>query len=316
MNIFRPNPKTSAELDVDLKQAKVLEAKAKAQSAVKGSALKGIILAGLSLLVLFFAYNKFQESMECTGVCGVDLNKQIIKEGFAMGESSEDKQGVWVVDYDGMYTQQKSEDFRKKINVVTAVSKPKDILILKINSNGGDSVACATDFAMIQNIKKRFDLNVIAQVERQAHSCGYYLAASSDTILAQQGSSLGNIGVAISSLANPINGLIKKVTGEDKVTIGSTREKELFVGDSVKSEEDVRIIRKHVMTVAFNFYTDVINGRSGRLKEQNYEAAFSAYPFPARQAKALGLVDDLVGFHELLLGYHSSGHVIKQVVIK
>jgi len=314
MSILKKKQKTNEELKNEALSYSVDELKAKAQGAKKMSALKGGLIIALSLCSLLFSYTQFQEAMVCKGICAVDVNESMIKTGWAKGEQQKEET-VWVVDYKGNYTQQESILFRMKLDKIAAISKTGDGLIINIESNGGDAIACANDYDRVVKMRTMHGLKVSAVVDRAAHSCGYYLASAATSIYAQKGASVGNIGSAMTMMTNPIQALVKKVTGAEVIVIGSTRAKEIFAGSPLKTKEDHAIVKKYVDAGAKNFFMDVIKGRAGRINPKDYPTVFSAYPFSARHAKQLGLIDGFASISEILQGYHANGYTIKRITI-
>ena len=303
---------THSDLDFEAKKYMVSEAKAKASSARAGGMLKGLLLSAISLAALALSYNAYKETLRCKGICVADVNAEVVSIGFDAVEADKDSQ-VFVVEYAGAYLESSSTTFRNKLLKVKTMAREGDRLVVNIKSNGGDAIACSNDYAIINELESSYGVETVTVVDRAAHSCGYYLASASTTIYAQQGASLGNIGSAMQLPSNVIDGALRKLTGEGLVVVGSTRAKELFAGAPVKSQADLDILKKYVDDNAAYFFNDVIEGRGDRIAEDDYEEVFSAYPFTARKALKLGLIDGLSSMEEVVLEYHQQGYNIKRI---
>jgi protease IV len=121
-----------------------------------------------------------------------------------------------------------------------------------------------------------------------AASGGYYIAAGSEQIIANPGTLTGSIGV-IMELVN-VEGLLQKI-GVEGVTIKSGKNKD--VGSPFrKMKEEERALMQHVLDdVHTQFIEAVAEGRS--LDIEKVRTLADGRIFTGRQAKELGLVDEL-----------------------
>lgn len=312
MKLFSKKKVTHADLDFQKKKYQVDEIKARSESAKKGSALKGLFLSSIALIALGVSYNVYQEVSECKGVCIADVNEEVVSIGFDAVDAKQDK-SVYVVEYSGSYLESSSVEFRNKLLKAKTMVNEGDILLVNITSNGGDAIACSNDYAIINELEDSYGVDTITVVDRAAHSCGYYLASASNTIYAQTGASLGNIGSAMQLPSNVIDGALRRLTGEGLVVVGSTRAKEIFAGSPVKTDEDMAIVRRYVEDNAQYFFDDVIASREDKIAVGDYDEVFSAFPFSARKAMDLGLIDGLKSMEEVVLDYHQQGYRIKRI---
>ncbi len=312
MKLFEKKTINHAQIELSKKDYQVQEMKARADSAKKGSMIKGIILSAISLAMLGASYSAYEEAIKCKGLCVANVNEEVVSIGFDEVDAEQDKK-VFVVEYSGSYLAESSKTFRNKLLKVKTMANKGDTLIINITSNGGDAIACSNDYAIVNELESEYGVDTVTVVDRAAHSCGYYLASAADTIYAQQGASLGNIGSAIQLPSNVIDGALRKLTGEGLVVIGSTRAKELFAGAPVKTDEDREILKKYVDDNAAFFFKDIIDSRGDKIKKENYDIVFSAYPFSARRALELGMVDGLISMEELVLDYHQQGYSINRI---
>lgn len=283
----------------------------------------------VAVTALVSAYALVSHDKQCYGQCFVDVNAQMNAIGFKQmvapvdvikaDQNSKYKlkdvkvPRVFVVDYKGNYSIENSEVFRNNLEKVFATTDRRgDILLLNIDSTGGDASACANDYAMVMEAKEYLLMNVVAVVDNNALSCGYLLASSADKLLVNPGANIGGIGAAATIISNPVHTNIKKSGGQVDV-FASTNEKRLFNGGEIKDDNDRKIFQKFVDDGASYFYSKVIKGRGNSLKPENHKEAFSAMIFNGEKALSLGLADGLSNYRLELRKYHISGKRIVKI---
>jgi protease-4 len=167
-------------------------------------------------------------------------------------------------------------------------------VVLRINSPGGSVAASQEVYREIINLKKK-GKKVVVSMGDVAASGGYYIASAADKILANDGSITGSIGV-IFSLPN-LEGLMTK-TGVKFITIKSGKHKDIGSMMRGMTEEEKGIIQA-LIDDAFSQFLNVALS-SGRLKAKDAETLADGRVFTGKQAKTLGLVDEIGGLYEAI----------------
>lgn len=167
-------------------------------------------------------------------------------------------------------------------------------VVLRINSPGGSVAASQEVYREVINLRKK-GKKVVVSMGDVAASGGYYIASAADKILADDGSITGSIGV-IFSLPN-VEGLMSKA-GVKFITIKSSRHKDIGSMMREMTEEERKIIQA-LIDDAFSQFLNVVLS-SGRLKVKDAETLADGRVFTGKQAKALGLVDEIGGLYEAI----------------
>ncbi len=168
-------------------------------------------------------------------------------------------------------------------------------IVLRIDSPGGGVVPSQEIHDAVKRIRTDHQKKVVASMGTVAASGGYYIAAATDRILANPGTLTGSIGV-IMELAN-LEGLFKKV-GVKSIVVKSGRYKDLGSPFREMGEGDRRILQAVMDDVHRQFIHAVAEGRSLPVKEVRPLA--DGRIFTGRQAKEMGLVDELGNLHDAI----------------
>lgn len=161
-------------------------------------------------------------------------------------------------------------------------------VVVRINSPGGGVAAAQEIHEELEKTRLQHRKPVIVSMGSLAASGGYYIACASDRIFANPGSITGSIGV-IMQLTN-ISQLLQKV-GVKSVVIKSGEHKDM--GSMVKemTAEEKRLFQE-VLDDAYNqFIEAVVSGR--KMNKERVQELADGRIFTGRQAKSLGLVDEL-----------------------
>lgn len=161
-------------------------------------------------------------------------------------------------------------------------------IILRIDSPGGGVVPSQEIYEEVKRIRDEGKKKVIVSMGTVAASGGYYIASASDRIVANPGTLTGSIGV-IMELAN-VEGLFKKI-GVESVVIKSGRNKD--IGSPFrKMQPEERAILQHLMDDVHDQFIHAVAAGRGLAEERVRQMADGSV-FTGRQAKDLGLVDDI-----------------------
>jgi protease-4 len=166
-------------------------------------------------------------------------------------------------------------------------------IILRINSPGGGVVPSQEIYEEVRKIREEGKKKVIVSMGTVAASGGYYIASASNRIVANPGTLTGSIGV-IMELAN-VEGLFKKI-GVESVVIKSGRNKDVGSPFRQMLPEERATLQRLMDDVHTQFIQAVAEGRG--LAEARVRVLADGSVFTGREAKELGLVDELGNFQD------------------
>ncbi|HTN43104.1 MAG TPA: signal peptide peptidase SppA [Nitrospiria bacterium] len=161
-------------------------------------------------------------------------------------------------------------------------------IILRIDSPGGGVVPSQEIYEEVKKIREEGQKKVVVSMGTVAASGGYYIASASNRIVASPGTLTGSIGV-IMELAN-VEGLFKKI-GVESVVIKSGRNKDIGSPFRKMQPEERAILQSLMDDVHDQFIQAVAEGRG--LEEDRVRRMADGRVFTGREAKQLGLVDDI-----------------------
>jgi protease-4 len=160
-------------------------------------------------------------------------------------------------------------------------------VLLEINSGGGTIVAARQ---ITEKIKKvRQSKKVVAWISETGASAAYYIAASSDHIVADQDSITGSIGV-VSVLPN-LEGLFEKL-GIKFTVLTEGKHKDMGSMFSELSEEDEMLIQSILHSSFVRFKQEIIDFRQGKLDLQAFNRVADGRILSGEQALEIGLIDE------------------------
>lgn len=175
-----------------------------------------------------------------------------------------------------------------------AVNDPGVVaIVLAIDSPGGDALAADLMARAVEKANEKKP--VIASFGDVAASGGYYVAAPARAIYAQPTSITGSIGVYGLGLS-PETFLGKLGIGVDVVKRGEGAARESLWLDM--SDAERAMMRREVAHMYAQFLRVVAKGR--RLEVEEVHAVAEGRVFTGREAKRLGLVDELGGLTDAL----------------
>jgi len=183
-----------------------------------------------------------------------------------------------------------SDDIRRLIRRAQKSDKIKAV-VFKINSPGGSAVASEE----IANEVKKLNKTTVAWIREIGTSGAYWIASSSDYIIANRMSITGSIGVIASYLG--FSGFLEdhNVTYERLVS-GSLKD----IGSPFKemTEEERKLFQKSLDEIHDYFIEEVAKNRN--LKKRDVEKIATGIFYIGSEAKDLGLVDELGGRDEVI----------------
>lgn len=167
-------------------------------------------------------------------------------------------------------------------------------VVLRMNTPGGSAAASqevAEEIARVQSAGKP----VITSMGDVAASGGYWIAAGTDRIVANPATTTGSIGV-IWSVAN-LQELYHKI-GVGQETIKSGPYKDIGSPARAMSAEEKALLQGMVNDIFEQFVAVVVKGR--KMEEQKVRSLADGRIYTGRQAKELGLVDELGDMYDAI----------------
>lgn len=162
-------------------------------------------------------------------------------------------------------------------------------VILKINSPGGSAVQAGEIYQEVQRLRKAYpNTPVYTVVSDLCASGGYYIAAATQKIYANQASIVGSIGVRADSFG--FEDVLGKL-GINRRLYTAGDHKAFLDPFTAPRPEDVQHLQTMLDGIHQQFIAAVRQGRGDRLRET--PTLFSGLIWTGQQSVELGLVDEL-----------------------
>jgi protease IV len=185
-----------------------------------------------------------------------------------------------------------SEPIRRAMRLAARDENVKAI-VLRIDSPGGSALASEVMWQSIRRVAK--DKPVVVSIGGMAASGGYYMSVAGDHIVADPAAIIGSIGVVGGKFV--LGGLYDKV-GLTTFSFTEGRNAALFSSSTEWSDAQRRMVRNWMKDTYDQFTDRVMQTREGKIKDIDQVARGRI--FTARQAKELGMVDQLGGLEVAL----------------
>ena len=228
---------------------------------------------------------------------------------------------VAMIEINGLISSETQSSAEKIIPLLHRASQNTNAsaIIIKINSGGGSATQSKIIFDEIVKIKNTSGKKIISVIEDVGASGGYYIAMAADHIIASETSIVGSIGVRLDSydIRRLFNNLgIKARTiysGENKLILDPFHELTSKQYDHVKSLTD---------EIHTQFINDLKSSRKDKINP-NDKLIYSGLFYTGKQAKALGLVDDISSIYKLnneeyenmkIQKYNSENNLINKLI--
>ncbi len=180
-----------------------------------------------------------------------------------------------------------SKDVVEQLKKYSKNSSVKAI-ILRIDSPGGAVVPSQEIYEEVKKIRADNKQKIITSMGSVAASGGYYIASASDRIMANPGTLTGSIGVIMEFAS--AEQLMSKIGLKSEVIKSGERKD---VGNFMRSmtADEKAYLQKVIDDVHDQFIDAVAEGR--KMKKEDVTHLADGSVFTGRQAKTIGLVDDL-----------------------
>lgn len=165
-------------------------------------------------------------------------------------------------------------------------------VVLRINSPGGSIGAVQEIYEEVNRLKEKGKKVVVSMGDVGA-SGAYYIACAADKIVANAGTVTGSIGVLM-SLGN-MEELFRKI-GIKVEVIKRGKHKDIGSLSREMTQEERKLLQGLIDDAYDQFLQAVIEGRN--LKKGEAEKIAQGQVFTGRQAKNLGLIDEIGNFQD------------------
>lgn len=183
-----------------------------------------------------------------------------------------------------------SESMRKAFRLASRDDNVKAVVI-RIDSPGGSALASEVMWQAARHCAQKKP--VIVSVGSMAASGGYYLASAGDTIFADSSAIVGSIGVVGGKFV--LKDLYDKL-GLHSETFSRGQNAGLFSSDEPWTARQRQMVTNWMKQTYDQFTRRVMSMREGKIKDIDKVARGRI--FLAKQAKSLGLVDEIGGLQE------------------
>lgn len=177
--------------------------------------------------------------------------------------------------------------------LISKIQKDKDIkaVVIRVNSPGGSALASEKILRKIYDLKAK--IPVIVSMGPVAASGGYYISCGATKIFADPHTITGSIGVV--SMMPDFKGLADKL-GIKNERISKGKYSDLFDFTKGQYEEDIELMTRSMQNIYTEFKNRVSEGRN--IPGEELENIAQGQIWTGRQAKELGLVDEIGGLRE------------------
>jgi protease-4 len=218
----------------------------------------------------------------------------------------EDKSYVARVTISGIVTEDKK---RNKALDDAADDSDVKALIVVINSPGGTVVGAEQLYKRLRDVAKKKP--VVVSMGTLATSAGYYVALGGDRIFAYEGTITASIGVIFQ--ATDMTALLEKIGIKiEAIKSGAVK---ASPNPFEKTTPEARAMIDALVKDSFDQFLGLVRTRRG-LGEDRIKQIVDGRVVTGRQAKALGLVDELGGQDEALDWLQKEKKIDKDLKVK
>ena len=182
-------------------------------------------------------------------------------------------------------------DSRVSNNTIAMIEKAKsenvDAIIFEINSPGG-YVLPSKEISDIINEELDNKIPTIAWIRNSGASGAYWAGSAADTLIADEASMVGSIGVRLSYLE--LSGLMEKL-GVKMIEITGGKHKSIGSPYKELTEEERKMLEDHVNKIHQLFISNVAKNRN--MPYEEVEKLATGWIYTGDEAKKNGLIDEV-----------------------
>lgn len=241
-------------------------------------------------------HEKLEEAAEAINT--VILPKKALKQ-YNKAKKAQDKKDktarkrIFVLNFQGDIRASNVTPLREEITAILTIAKPKDEVIIRLESPGGLVHAYGLAASQLDRIKQR-DIKLVVAVDKVAASGGYMMACVADKIIAAPFAIIGSIGV-VAQIPN-FHRLLKKCDIDfELITAGDYKRTLTVFGEN--TEKGREKFREEIDQIHDCFKDFIVQHRP----VVNVQQVATGEHWLATQAKELNLVDELMTSDDYLL---------------
>lgn len=187
---------------------------------------------------------------------------------------------------------------REIMQNIRLVAERDDIkaVILRVNSPGG-TTAASQEIGIELDRLRETGKPIITSMSDTCASGGYWIACSTDHLVANAGTLTGSIGV-IMELTN-LQGLYDKL-GIDSVVFKSGEFKDMGSATRPVTDEEIELFDDMIEDNYEQFFAQVMKGRQDKISEDKLREIADGRVLTGQQALKLGLVDSLGNYYDAI----------------
>ena len=259
----------------------------------RGGGGKGFFIAILAVLLIFSVVINIALVMFAAISAGPEPGNSVQK----VLKSGDAKQGIAVIDIEGLIVDEAERNFRKDLETAEEDSNIKAVL-LHINSPGGTVSDSHQMYEALRLFRKNSGKPVVVHMDAVAASGGYFVACAADEIVAEESTITGSIGVLISYPELSEFAAKTGIRYRTLVAKGSPRKNSLDIWEK-PSDQDLAEIGALLNQQHELFRSVVETGRGNALESAGttVDKVTNGQIWLGPEAKTLGLVD-AVGFFD------------------
>ena len=229
----------------------------------------GGLFAIAAVVILLYSFIPFSPLQGCVGI--ISINGPIVSQDIPATIFSDEIKG--------------SETIAQEIEAADRRSDVKSVLVL-IDSPGGSVVASSEIYDAVHSLFKPS----VSYINEIGASGGYYVAAGTSHIISNPNAIVGSIGAR--ATFSDMSGLFGKL-GYNETSVKSGAMKDMGSPSRPMTPEEFAVIGSIVNESFAEFRSAVEEGRKGKLNSALFAQALDARIMTGRQAKKVGLVDEL-----------------------
>lgn len=198
----------------------------------------------------------------------------------------------------GSWTAGSSASGMQVMETIRQAGEREDIkvVVLRLDTPGGTSVAAQEIGIELDKLRKK-GKKVVTSMGDVCASAGYWIACSSDYVVANEGTLTGSIGV-IMEVAN-LEGLYDKL-GIRTERIKSGEHKDMGSPARPLTDSEREILQNIVGDSYQQFLDQVLKGRQGKIEPDELVKIADGRVISGQQALELGLVDSLGNYYDAI----------------
>jgi serine protease SohB len=276
-----------------------------------------IVISILIIIAAFFAQaKKIQPEIEidCLNEQFNDEQQDVIKK-FKWKHIKKTKKlklnelpKLFILNFNGDIKASQTEQLRDEITRIILLAQAGDEVMVKIDSPGGAVNGYGLAASQLERLRHR-NIPLTVCIDRMAASGGYLMACIANKIYAAPFAIVGSIGV-VAQLPNFNKWLKKHNIDFEQVTAGQYKRTLTMFGENTK--EGRKKFTEDLETIHQNFKDHVLAFRP----QLNIEKAATGEHWLAKDAMALGLIDELKTSDDYLLDRVSKFQIILLKTIK